>query len=75
MKITLEVANNKADFLIELLRSFSFVKITKTGDWYDALNEEDKNSIERGLDDLKNNRVAEHSEVMAKARKKLGKKK
>jgi len=34
-------------------------------DWYNLLSEEEKASIERGLDDLKNGRVVSH-EVAAK---------
>lgn len=75
MKITLEVANNKAEFLMELLRSLKFVKVKKTGDWYDELSEEAKKSIDEGLDDIKNGRVYPHDEVMAEARKKLNKRK
>ena len=74
MKITLEVANSRAEFLMELLRSLKFVKVTETADWYDGLNEEEKKSIEQGLDDLKNNRTHSHEEVMAEARKKLTRK-
>lgn len=75
MKITLEVANNRAEFLMELLRSLKFVKVTETADWYDGLNEEEKKSIEQGLDDLKNNRIHSHEEVMVEARKKTNKRK
>lgn len=75
MKITLEVANNKAAFLLELLRSFKFVKVTESADWFKNLTETEKKSIEQGLDDLKNNRVHKHEEVMAEAKKKLARNK
>jgi hypothetical protein len=70
MKITLEIANNKAEFLIELLRSLKFVKVTEPGDWYKTVSAEDRKSIEQGLGDLRNNKVHSHDEVMAEARKK-----
>jgi len=75
MRITLEVANNKAEFLMELLRSLKFVKVTKTTDWYEVLSEDEKKSIEQGLEDLKNNKVHSHEEVMTESRKKIAKRK
>jgi len=75
MKITLEVANNKAEFLLELLRNLKFVKVTEAGDWYDNLSLSDKKSIDEGLDDIKNDRVSEHQEVMERAKKRVAKKK
>ncbi len=36
-----------------------------TGDWYDDLSENNKASIERGLDDIKNGRVTSHKEARA----------
>lgn len=73
MKITLEVANKKAAFVMELLRSLKFVKVTETTDWFEDLSELEKKSIEQGLDDLKNNRVHKHEEVIAEAKKRTGK--
>ena len=75
MRITLEVTNNKAEFLMELLRSFKFVKVTKTTDWYEVLNDEEKKSIEQGLEDIKNNKVHGHADVMAESRRKVVKRK
>lgn len=71
MKITLEVANNKAEFLMELLRSLKFVKVTDATDWFDNLNKQDKKSIEQGLDDVKNNRVHKHQDVISEGKKKI----
>jgi hypothetical protein len=75
MKIILEVANNKAEFLLELLRNLKFVKVTEAGDWYDDLSLADKRSIDEGLEDIKNDRVSEHHEVMGRARKRVIRKK
>jgi len=40
-------------------------------DRFDNLSEEGKNSIEQGLDDIKNNKVISHEEVMMEAKKKI----
>jgi predicted transcriptional regulator len=36
---------------------------TKKADWWDTLSIEERQSIERGLEDSKNGRVTPHSEV------------
>lgn len=42
---------------------------SETSDWWDTLTEAEKESIDRGLDDIENGRTVPHSEV----RKKYGK--
>jgi len=36
---------------------------TKNADWWDTISTEERQSIERGLEDSKNGRVTPHSEV------------
>ena len=43
---------------------YAMLKADSEADWWDELEEEEKASIERGLDDLKNGRVISHEEVM-----------
>lgn len=40
-------------------------------DWYNLLSEEEKASIERGLDDLKNDRVVSHEAAMKRISEKI----
>lgn len=40
------------------------------GDWYDDLSDAQKQSIDRGLDDIKHGRVRSHKEVMDEMKKK-----
>lgn len=73
MKITLEVANSKAAFLMELLKSLKFVKVTETADWFDSLSDTERKSVEQGMSDLKSGKAHKHQDVISDARKKLGK--
>ena len=56
MKLTLEIDinNNKALALIDFIRTLDFIKISKTTDWYDELNFKQKESINKGIEDLEN---------------------
>ena len=42
---------------------------TKNADWWDTISIEERQSIERGLEDSKNGRVTPHSEVRKKYEK------
>lgn len=55
--------NAKAKALIQYLQTLEFIELTKTDDWWDEIGIENKASIERGLDDLKNNRTHSDEEV------------
>ena len=55
--------NEKAKALINFLKSLDFVELTKANDWWDELGAESKASIERGIDDLKNDRVHSDQKV------------
>jgi len=55
--------NEKSKALINFLQSLDFVELTKANDWWDELGAESKASIERGIDDLKNDRVHSDQKV------------
>jgi hypothetical protein len=55
--------NEKSKALINFLKSLDFVELTKANDWWDELGAESKASIERGIDDLKNDRVHSDQKV------------
>ncbi|MDT8411369.1 MAG: hypothetical protein RQ875_02810 [Vicingaceae bacterium] len=65
--------NAKAIALINYLKTLDFVELTKSKsvDWWDELSEENKASIERGLDDLNNNRVHSDEEVRKIVRERI----
>ncbi|MHB8261445.1 MAG: hypothetical protein ACYDCN_00915 [Bacteroidia bacterium] len=75
MRVTIDVKDNKADFLIELLNSLKFVKVNSEKDWADDLDNFQKQFIEQGLADLKNKRVSTHTDIKSKALNLLAKKK
>ena len=45
------------------------MKIAEKTDWWDEISQAERNSIERGLKDIENNRVFDHSEVIKKYEK------
>lgn len=65
--------NAKAIALINYLKTLDFIELTKSKpvDWWDELSEENKASIERGLDDLNNNRVQSDEEVRKIVRERI----
>lgn len=65
--------NAKAIALINYLKTLDFVELTKSKsvDWWDELSEENKASIERGLDDLNNNRMHSDEEVRKIVRERI----
>ena len=70
---TIKISENNAEAkaLIQYLKTLEFVELTKTSDWWDELGEESKASIERGLDDLKNNRVHNDQDVRNSVRERI----
>jgi len=46
--------NNKALALLNYLRTLDFIEISKATDWYDELNFKQKESINKGIEDLEN---------------------
>lgn len=70
---TIKISENnaKAKALIQYLKTLDFVELTKTNDWWDELGAESKASIERGLDDLKNDRVHNDQDVRNSIRERI----
>lgn len=70
---TIKISENNAEAkaLIQYLKTLEFVELTKTSDWWDELGAESKASIERGLDDLKNNRVHNDQDVRNSVRERI----
>jgi len=52
--LTIQEDNSKALALLDYLKSIDFIKISKTTDWYDELNFKQKESINKGIEDLEN---------------------
>lgn len=69
IKISEKSAKSKA--LIQYLKTLEFIELTKTDEWWDELETESKDSIERGLDDLKNNRVHNDQDVRNSVRERI----
>jgi hypothetical protein len=74
MRVTIDVKDSKANFLMELLTSLKFVKVNEEKDWADDLDDFQKQFIEQGLADLKNKKVSTYTEVKSKALNLLAKK-
>lgn len=70
---TIKISENnaKAKALIQYLKTLDFVELTKINDWWDELGAESKASIERGLDDLKNDRVHNDQDVRNSIRERI----
>lgn len=70
---TIKISENNAEAkaLIQYLKTLEFVELTKTSDWWDELGAESKASIERGLDDLKNDRVHNDQDVRNSVRERI----
>lgn len=69
--LKLSEKNAKALALLNYIKTLDFVELTKTTDWYDELTAENKASIDRGLDDLKNNRIHSDEEVRKSVRERI----
>lgn len=61
--IKISEKNTKAKALIQYLKTLEFIEFTKNDDWWDEIGIKSKTSIERGLDDLKNNRTHSDEKV------------
>ena len=61
--IKISEKNDKAKALIQYLKTLEFIEFTKTDDWWDEIGIKSKASIDRGLDDLKNNRTHSDEKV------------
>ncbi|MBW6483021.1 MAG: hypothetical protein K0B10_08155 [Vicingaceae bacterium] len=63
--------NAKALALLNYLKTLDFIELTKSVDWWDELSERNKASIERGLDDLNNNRIHSDEDVRKSVRERI----
>ena len=54
---------------VQDMRILNMVEAISEGDWYDSLGEEEKASIQRGLDQANRGELKKHSEVMEKYKK------
>ena len=70
-QLVINVKDNKLSFFLELIKNFDFITVEDTGDWYSLLSTEEKQSIDKGLDDIKNGRVKPHAEVMESVKAKI----
>lgn len=69
IKITKKDAKSIA--LIEYLKTLDFIQLSESSDWWNDLSTENKASIERGLDDLKNDRTHNDEGVRRAIRKRI----
>jgi predicted transcriptional regulator len=70
MKILLDIQDNKAAFIMELLKNFTFVKTTTLSDSkVPTLTKAQKDAIDQGLRDLEEGRTSSHEEVMEETKK------
>lgn len=70
-KITINIEENKYSFFLELIKSMDFISIENEEDWYENLSFSEKNNIQKGIDDIENERTFSHNEVMTLAKKRI----
>ena len=63
--------NSKALSLLNYLKTLDFVELSKTTDWWEEISMENKTSIQKGLDDLKNNRTHSDEDVRKSVRERI----
>lgn len=69
MKVLLDVEDNKAAFIMELLNNFAYVKATQlTNSNTPSLSKVQEVAIDQGLNDLDEGRVHSHEQVMEETR-------
>jgi len=70
MKVLLDIQDNKAAFIMELLKNFAFVKATKlTDSKTPTLSKEQKEAINEGINDLEEGRISSHEQVREETKK------
>lgn len=70
-QLTLNIEDDKYSFFLELVKSINFVSVESELDWYDDLSESDKESIQRGIDDIKAGRVISNEEAKERSKKRI----
>ncbi|MGI8951706.1 MAG: hypothetical protein ACR2FN_09000 [Chitinophagaceae bacterium] len=56
--------DNADDHVVKMV--YALLKADSETDWWDELNEDEKTSIKKGIDDLENGRIISHEEVVKK---------
>jgi predicted transcriptional regulator len=76
-KLTIPEFNEHTLALLQLLKSDKSIQIEQETevDWYEELTQEQKASIERGLEDVKAGRVTPHETVISEIRQLIESKK
>ena len=70
MKILLDIQDNKAAFILELLKNFAFVKTTKLSEGeIPSLTKAQKKAIDEGILDLEEGRTIPHEQVVEETRR------
>ena len=76
MILTIDIKdNNKANAVLEYLKSLNFVTVETRNDWSNSLDEVQAGLVNEGLQDLANKHVSTYDEVKEKAKKVIAKKK
>ena len=70
-KITINIEEKKYPYFLELIKGMDFVSIENNDDWYENLSFSEKKNIQKGIDDIENESVFSHAEVMAIAKKRI----
>jgi hypothetical protein len=70
-QLTINITDNKYSFFLELLKSMDFISIVDNEDWYENLSQNEKNLIQKGIDDIENGQVHYHEDVMTLANKRI----
>ena len=65
--------DEKSIALIEYLKTLDFIQLSQSSDWWDEISTANKSSIEKGLDDLKNDRTHDDEEVRRVIRQRISK--
>ena len=69
----LVVETNDINILTQMREYFKKLRKTKTADWWDTLTTEQQNSINKGVEQLDNNKGITHQNVRKNVNKLLGK--
>ena len=70
-QLVINVKDNKLSFFLELIRNFDFITVEDNEDWYSSLSVSQKQSIEKGLEDLRNGKTRTNAEVMDSVKAKI----
>ena len=69
--LTISENNKKSLALINYLKTLDFIHISKATDWWDKLSLKDKESVQKGLDDIENNNIHTDEDVRKSIRQRI----